>query len=168
MCVFNFFFWKSWLAGEELYLLQKENKRWSSAAVLIPDVRFPVPASQNVRTISRRFAADGLRCRCAQVAPPRGAALAAARRRAAEPLPGSAVSLGLKRHVGGQALRQKKRDLLQKARDSVCWQSNAARFVRVRGPSAVPREVRGPNALEFVKQTGLVRPEIALDRAARG
>ena len=24
MCVFNFFFWKSWLAGEELYLLQKE------------------------------------------------------------------------------------------------------------------------------------------------
>ena len=24
MCVFNFFFWKSWLAGEELYLLQKK------------------------------------------------------------------------------------------------------------------------------------------------
>ena len=30
------------------------------------------------------------------------------------------------------------------------------------------RQVRGPNALDFIKQNGLVRPEIALDRAARG
>ena len=128
-------------------------------------MRFPVPASQNVRTISRRFAADGLRCRCAQVAPPCGAALAAVRCRAADPLLGSAVSLGLKRHVGGQALRQKKTVIsfsFRKLRDSVCWQSNAARFVRVRGPSAFPREVRGPNALDFVKQNW---PREARDRA---
>ena len=69
-------------------------------------MRFPVPASQNVRTISRHLlaaAADGLRCaRCAQVAPPRGATLAAVGRRASDPLPGSAVSMGLKRHAGGQ------------------------------------------------------------------
>ena len=42
-------------------------------------MRSPVPASQKVRTISRRYC-DGwaLRCRCAQhVVPPRGAALAA-------------------------------------------------------------------------------------------
>ena len=46
---------------------------------MIPNVHFPVPASQKVRTISRRYC-DGwaLRCRCAQhVVPPRGAALAA-------------------------------------------------------------------------------------------
>ena len=91
----------------------QESYRWGSAAVLLPDVRFPVPASQKVRTISRRYR-DGwaLRCRCAHVVPPRGAALAAVGRRAADPLPGSAVSLGLKRNAGGQAQRQKKWDLL--------------------------------------------------------
>ena len=70
--------------------------------------------------------------------------------RGAEPLPGSVVLLGIKRHAGGPAYK-KKRDLL--------LLSEAPAF---------PREVRGPNSLDFVKKIGLVRPEIALDRAARG
>ena len=90
--------------------------------------------------------------RCAQVAPPRGAVLAAARRRGAEPLPRGGVLLGPKRHAGGQAYK-KKNGISSPFREA---------------PSAFPREVRGPNALDFIKQNGLVRPEIALDRAARG
>ena len=168
MCVFNFFFRKSWLsiAGEELYLLQKEKlkvevcgcsdtRRAFSRACIAKCAYHKPPLRGGWAALPR----------CAQVAPPRGAALAAVRRRAAEPLPGSAVSLGLKRHVGGQALRQKKTVIsfsFRKLRDSVCWQSNAARFVRVRGPSAFPREVRGPNALDFVKQNW---PREARDRA---
>ena len=81
-CVFSFFFRKSWLAGEGDHLLRKKKLKMRFAAVMIPDVCFPVPASQNVRTISRRYR-DGwaLRCRCAHVVPPRGAALAAVGRR---------------------------------------------------------------------------------------
>ena len=37
---------------------------------------------------------------------------------------------------------------------------------QVRGPKA--RRPEGPNALDFVKRIGLVRPEMALDRAPRG
>ena len=48
----------------------------------------------------------------------------------------------------------------------------AARLLLVRGPPfRDPRSSsrpEGPNALDFVKQIGLVRPEMALDRAPRG
>ena len=49
---------------------------------------------------------------------------------------------------------------------------NAARLLLVRGPPfRDPRSSsrpEGPNALDFVKRIGLVRPEMALDRAPRG
>ena len=120
MCVFNFFFRKSWLAGEELYLLRKKKLKMEFCG-----------CSDTRRAFSRACIA---KCayhkpplrggwaalpRCAQVAPPRGAVLAAARRRGAEPLPKSAVLLGPKRHAGGQAYK-KKRDLLLLFREAPC------------------------------------------------
>ena len=49
---------------------------------------------------------------------------------------------------------------------------NAARLLLVRGPPfRDPRSSsrpEGPNALDFVKRFGLVRPDMALDRAPRG
>ena len=171
MCVFNFFFWKSWLAGEELCLLQKEKLKMEFCG-----------CSDTRRAFSRACIA-----KCAYHKPPLRGGLAAlplrpsgsaTRRRPSRRTPqsrrapaGKRGFAGAKAACGRPGPKTKKNGIsfsFRKLRDSVCWQSNAARFVRVRGPSAFPREVRGPNALEFVKQTGLVRPEIALDRAARG
>ena len=147
MCVFNFFFWKSWLAGEEDYLLQKKklkvgfcgcsDTRRAFSRACIAKCAYHKPPLRG------RWAALP---RCAQVAPPRGAVLAAARRRGAEPLPRGGVLLGLKRHAGGPAYKK----------NGISFS-----FQKLRPP------FQGPNALDFIKQNGLVRPEIALDRAAR-
>ena len=107
MCVFNFFFWKSWLAGEELYLLQKkklkvefcgcsDTRRAFSRACIAKCAYHKPPLCGGWAALPR----------CAQVAPPRGAVLAAARRRGAEPLPGGVVLLGLKRYAGGPAYKK--------------------------------------------------------------
>ena len=89
MFVFNFFFWKSWLnwlAGEEDHLLQKKKLKMEFCG-----------CSDTRRAFSRACIAKyayhkpplcggwALRCRCAQVVPRRGAALAAVGPRAPEP-----------------------------------------------------------------------------------
>ena len=131
--------------------------------------KIPVPASQKVRTISRRYR-DGwaLRCRCAHVVPPRGAALAARG-------PGGIGGCGPAGGSGVRAERPKRRGEAQPPLFSECSDrrvQNAARLLLVRGPPfRDPRSSsrpEGPNALDFVKRIGLVRPEMALDRAPRG
>ena len=163
MCVFNFFFWKSWLAGEEDYLLQKgklkmefcgcsDTRRAFSRACIAKCAYHKPPLRGGWAALPLRPSGSATRCRPSRRTPQSRRAPAGKR--------GFAGAKAA--HSGGQAQGEKNRRSFRKE----CWQSNAARFVR--GPSAFPREVRGPNALDFIKQNGLVRPEIALDRAARG
>ena len=85
--------------------------------------------------------------------------------RAGAPPPGERAS-------GGKAQTQGKKGISSLLAVSHHRVQNAARLLLVRGPPF--RDARsssrpeGPNALGFIKRIGLVRPEMALDRAPRG
>ena len=85
--------------------------------------------------------------------------------RAGAPPPGERAS-------GGKAQTQEKKGISSLLAVSHHRVQNAARLLLVRGPPF--RDARsssrpeGPNALGFIKRIGLVRPEMALDRAPRG
>ena len=114
-----------------------------------------------MRTISRRFAADG---RCAAAAPKwfRHAAPPWPPWAAGAPLPGERASRPKQGKASGGFLITDHRV------------QNAARLlleVRSRSAFRDPRSSsrpEGSNALSFIKRIGLVRPEMALDRAPRG
>ena len=139
---------------------------------MIPNVHFPVPASQKVRTISRRYR-DGwaLRCRCAHATRRRPSRRGPQRpwgHRAGAPPPGERASGGKAQTQGGKGISNL---ILQLYRFSS--QSTKCRSPFACSRSAFPRseikfEARRPECARFCQANWPVRPEMALDRAPRG
>ena len=84
-CVFNFFFWTSWLAGGGDYLLQKKKLKMEFCGCSDTRRAFSraciAKSAYHKPSLSRRMGGWALRCRGAHAVPPRGAALAAVGRR---------------------------------------------------------------------------------------
>ena len=110
-----------------------------------------MPASQKVRTISRRYR-DGwaLRCRCAHVVPPRGAALAAVGRRG----PGGTGRARLRR-VG--VPRAEKDQTQEKKGDLISPGGISSQSTKCRSPFACSRSAFPRSEIKFEAR----RPECA-------
>ena len=164
MRVFNFFFWKSWLAGEGDYFLQKkklkmgfcgcfDTRRAFSRACIAKSAHHKPPLSRRMgAALPLRPCGSATRRRPSRRGPQRHWG-----HRAGAPPPGWLWAERAKR---------------RKQRGSHHRVQNAARLLLVRGPPfRDPRSSsrpEGPNALDFVERIGLGRPEMALDRAPRG
>ena len=144
MCVFNFFFWKSWLAGEGDHLLQKKKlkmefcgcsdtrRAFSRACIAKSAYHKPSLSRRMGAALPLRPCGSATRRRPSRRGPQRPSG-----HRAGAPPPGERASGGKAQTQGGKPLGRFSHHRVQ----------NAARLLLVRGPpSEIRDQVRGPKA----------------------
>ena len=171
MCVFNFFFWKSWLAGEGDHFLQKKKLKMEFCGCSDTRRAFSraciAKCAYHKPSLSRRMgAALPLRRPCGSATRRRPSRRGPQRPWGAQGICGPAREAGFGRkgpNAGGKGV------LLFFRMNALISQMIGE--YKCRSPFRDPRSSsrsEGPNALGFIKRIGLVRPEMALDRAPRG
>ena len=162
MCVFNFFFWRNWLAGEGDYLLQKKKLKTEFCGISDTRRAFSraciAKSAYHKPSLSRRMGAALPLRPCGSATRRRPSRRGPQRpwgHRAGAPPPG-------KRASGGKAQTQGGKGTSNHPGVSHHRVQNAARLLLVRGPPfRDPRSSsrpEGPNALDFVERIGLSGP----------